>query len=222
MSRFVSVSGAAWGHGIPISTDGSKAAQQRWAPDQRNPRQQRCSYRVCWDVALYQSAHSANWVIAARVGATTARTWDGRGPGSTPMAPSPDGGISVPRFEGISQACGGRHVIHGRPIAIAWCGTAGGIVGFKEVAVLNRGAHALFRADVPAEAIPFSKGLHGLQGLLTQIKQAVDPAESAGGAPLRRTRRPSTGGGCPRTHDRARWRLLKGSQGCVAIHAGPR
>jgi len=42
MSRFVSVSGAAWGHGIPISTDGSQAPQQRWAPDQRNPRQQRC------------------------------------------------------------------------------------------------------------------------------------------------------------------------------------
>jgi len=208
---------------MPISTDGRAAPQQRCAPDQRDPRQQRWSYRVYLGVALYQSAHGANCVIAARVGAATARTCDGRGDGSTSMAPSPEGGISVPRLNGINQACGGRRVIRGRPIAIAWWGSARGLLGSKEVEVLNRGVHALFRAAVPAAAILFSKRIHGLRGLLTRTKQAVDPAESPhGGARFRRTRRPGAGRGCPRTRGRARWRLLKGSERCVAIHAGPR
>jgi hypothetical protein len=62
-----------------------------------------------------------------------------------------------------------------------------------------------------------------LRGLLTRTKRAVDPAESPqGGAWLRRTRRSDARGGCPGTGDQARRRLLKGSEGRVAIHAGPR
>jgi hypothetical protein len=157
MSRFVRLSGAARDGGMPISTDGRAAPQQRCAPDQRDPRQQRWSYRVYLGVALYQSAHGANCVIAARVGAATARTCDGRGDGSTSMAPSPEGGISVPRLNGINQACGGRRVIRGRPIAIAWWGSARGLLGSKEVEVLNRGVHALFSSSCASRRNPVFK-----------------------------------------------------------------
>jgi hypothetical protein len=167
MSSFVSIGAAAQGRGIPMSAAGSWAPQQRWAPDQRNPRQQRCSHRACRRIALYQSAPRANRKIAARVGPTTARMiW--RGNGSTPMAPSRDGAISVRRLKGINPACRRCRIVRGRvqgSVAIAWCGTGGGILGSKEVEVVlrNRGA---FRTDLPAEAILFSKWLHGLRGVV--------------------------------------------------------
>jgi hypothetical protein len=221
MSSFVSIGGAAQDRGIPISADGRWVPQQRWPRDQRSALQQRCSHRTCRRVALYQSAHSTNCKIAARGGATTARTiCGGRGDESTPMTPSPEGATR------LNQTCGGCRVVRGRlqgPITIAWCGTGGDISKEVEVVLLNRGAHAMVRADLAAEAILFSKWPHDLQELLTRTRQAVDPAESPrGGARSRRTRRAGAGGGCPRTHDRVRWRLLKGSEGCVAIHASPR
>src|SRR6516225_8549717 len=183
MSSFVSI-GAAQGRG---SAAGSWAPQQRWAPDQRNPRQQRCSHRACRRIALYQSAPRANRKIAARVGPTTARMiW--RGNGSTPMAPSRDGAISVRRLKGIKPACRRCRIVRGRvqgSVAIAWCGTGGGILGSKEVEVVlrNRGAFLVFKV-APRFA-----------GLLTQTKRVVDPAEGPHeGARSRRTRRPGAGG----------------------------
>jgi hypothetical protein len=53
--------------------------------------------------------------------------------------------------------------------------------------------------DDTQEAILFSKWLPGLRELLTETKQAVDPAEGLQrGDRSRRTRRPSAGGGCSR------------------------
>jgi hypothetical protein len=86
------------------------------AHDPRNPLQQRCSYRACPRVELYQSAHSANCkiVASALLGATAARSVCDQGHGSTPVAPSRDAPILIPRSKGINQACGRYRVIRGR------------------------------------------------------------------------------------------------------------
>lgn len=114
---------------------------------------------------------------------------------------APAGPILVPGSKTINQSCGGYRAIHRRiqgSIATAWYGTGVGILESKavEVVILNQGGHAMFQAALlgdPREAILFSKWL------LTETKQAVDPAEGLQrGDRSRRSHRPSAGGGCPR------------------------
>ena len=205
MSSFVGIDGAAEGRGVPVSTDASWVPQQQCAHDQRNPRQQRCSHRARRRAELYQSAHNANCkiVASARVGPPQQRRFaavETTGRRRCRQA-------RVDRFgSGVKgQTGGGCCVIRGRlqgSMATAWCGAGVGI-GSKEVEVvlLNRGAHAMFQADLPAdtrEATLFSNWLPGLWELLTATKQAVDPVESPQrGARSRRTRRPGAGRRAP-------------------------